>query len=339
MSGMYKKIRKRSGRMSNKQIPNQARYKKKILALAVTTALLALVYLLALFFDPERVASRSASFTWFPPADRDVADRIEISRPNEGAIVMMKREGSWFAQAGTEQVPVKQGRIDDLFRILGTRGTFPYRGSSSSSHSGFGLTSEKAIRLVVKGGASAEPLLDLLIGDDDASGKEVYLRKNGQDEYRSGDPLVRSYVAGENAAWYDLKLFKESMADYVQRIRISPLKDGEGDEDYTLAINDTGTWVFEGSAETPSPDTVHTYTRNLFDTQGDDFLPRTEALGIGFNAAKISVELGDGSEITITAGEEINGKRPVTASGSSYIYLVSQPAAQRLVGIRSSFLN
>jgi hypothetical protein len=295
------------------------------------------VYLLTVFFEPERVNARNAAFTWLPASARDLADRIEI-RPGTatggaaGKLSLVRINGAWFADLGSLQVPVKQGRIDDLFRILADRGAFPRIGSAASSHSGLGLSAENASRLEIRGGAAIEPLLDLLIGNDNAEGREVYLRKNGENEYRLGDALIKSYVEGEAASWYDLKLFSESRADMVQRIRVSPVKDGEGDEDYVLARNEAG-WLIEGSTETPSADAVDTYVRAIFDIQGDDFLADTPPV---FDAGRLSLELGDGSVITVQAAEEQNGKRPVMVSGSSYVYLLSESAVRRILRERLS---
>jgi hypothetical protein len=312
-----------------------SRYDKKIAVLAGSAVILALVYILTLFYDPERVASRNSAFTWLPGEARDLADRVEIIRPGEEKFVLIRKSGSWFAGLGAEQVPVKQGRIDDLFRILTGRGAFPRLGSSASSHAELGLSPEQAIRLVVWGGTAAQPLLDLLVGADDSAGREVYLRKNGENEYRSGDRLIKTYADGEKRAWYDLRLFNENSADLVQRIKVSPFKEGEGSEDFTLVKSGQG-WNFEGGSAAPPADAVDTWLRNLFDIQGDDFLSREDSASLVFNAAVINLELGNSSVITVQAARENSGQWPVMVSGSSYIYLLSQPAFRRLFRERST---
>jgi hypothetical protein len=326
-------------------MPSTGRYNRKIASLAGTAGFLAVVYLLTLFFDPTRVNARSASFTWLSGEARDMADRIEINRPGEEALLLQRINNKWFAVFGGGRVPIKQGRIDDLFRILCTRGAFPRLGSAASSHGELGLSPEKASRLVIKGGAAALPLLDLLVGDDDSAGREIYLRKNGENEYRSGDRLIKTYVTGAATAWYDLKLFTENRAGEVQRIRISPVKDGEGDEDFTVSRSENG-WALESGistefrvpAEAESAGAIDSYVRNLFEIQGDNFLSPEDAAGIEFNAGRLSIELGDGSVITVLAAEEQDGMRPVTVSGIPYVYLLSQPVTARLLRERSTLL-
>jgi hypothetical protein len=326
---------------------NAGRYNRKIYTLAGAAGLLVLVYLLTVFFDPDQVSARNASFTWLAPEARDMADRMEIGRPGEEALLLQRINNKWFAALGSATVPVKQGRIDDLFRILCTRGAFPRLGSSASFHGELGLSTETASRLVIRGGAAALPLLDLLVGDDDSAGREVYLRKNGENEYRSGDRLIKSYVSGAPASWYDLKLFAENRADAVQRIRVSPLKDGEGDEDFSFSRNEDG-WALEAGsrlqaepgvqAESDIGTALDAYVRNLFEIQGDNFLSPEDAAGIEFSAGKLSIELGDGSVITVLAAEERDEMRPVTVSGSPYVYLLSRAATARLIRERSRFL-
>lgn len=313
----------------------QIRYGKKILVLCGTAGVLLIVYLITLFFDPERVAARGAAFTWLPAGARDLADRVEITRPAAEKLVLLRNNGLWFAESGAGQVPVKQGRVDDLFRILDTRGAFPRLGSSASSHAELGLSEDRASRLVIRG--AAEALLDLLVGVDDRSGRSVYLRKSGENEYRSGDNLIKTYVEGETSSWYNLKLFEENRAGAVQSLRVSPPKnEGEEGEDFTLLRNGAG-WVFQDGAAGPQADSVDSWTRNIFDIQAEAFLSRAEASGLEFTAGRLNLELDDGSTIVVQAAGEYEGKRPVTVSGSSYTYLLSENAARRLFRSRSSF--
>jgi hypothetical protein len=297
-------------------------YKKKLIILAVLTGILALTYGFTLFFDPERVNERNASFSWLPGSARDEADRREISSP-EGDRVLVRKNDLWFALAGTDfELPVKQGRIDDIFRILTERGAFPLRGSAASSHEGLGLVLGEASRLVIRGGAGAFPLLDLLIGGDDSSGREVFLRKNGENDFRSGERLIATYINGNDIAWYDLRLFHDDPSAMVQRVRVSPL---DGTEDFTVAKSG-GAGIFEGSSALPDGTKVDDWIRGIFEAQGDSFLPPAE--GGELAAGRITLELGDGSVRTILAGEVFpdgdTERRPVSVSGVPHLFVVSQ---------------
>jgi len=295
-------------------------YKKKLVILGSTAVFLALVYALTLFFDPARINARNERFTWLPAGARDQADRIEISR-GEDKLELVLRNGKWFAilEAGQpEEVPVKQGRIDDLFRLLGTRGAFPYRGSSTASHEALGL-SGSGPRLVIRGGAGL-PLLDLLIGQDDVSGNEVFLRKNGENAFRSGERLIATYLNGERSSWYDLKLFEETPITQVQRVRVRfSGYTGPEDEtplvgyiDYTITRNGEN-WTMEGNETPLDAVTVEAWIQGILEATGENFLPAS--FRNDFTAvARITVELGDGSSLSVQIGSA-NPDGPPTIEG------------------------
>ena len=73
-------------------------YKKKVTVLTVITGVLVLVYGLTVFFDPERVNARNASFTWLPSGARDEADGIEITRQGAEPLVLVRKNDQWFSK-------------------------------------------------------------------------------------------------------------------------------------------------------------------------------------------------------------------------------------------------
>jgi hypothetical protein len=310
-------------------------YKKKIAILGITAIVLALIYSLTLVFDPERINTRNAAFTWLPAGARDEADRIEITR-GEQKLALVLESGKWFALfvvGGQElEVPVKQGRVDDLFRLLNTRGAFPRRGSSAASHGDLGLGADAA-RLVIRGGAGL-PLLDLLVGNDDSSGREVFLRNYGEDVFRSGDRLISSYVKGERTAWYDLKLFTDASVDLVQRVRIR-LNGPEGTEEYSI-IRGGENWTFEGDALSLNKEKVETWIQGILESQGEDFLYPDNFIPAG----TISVELGNGAVFSLQIGQSgEDGKSPALVAGNAYGHVLPQWAVTRILRERTYFLE
>jgi len=314
-------------------------YKKKIVILGSTAAFLALLYVLSILLDPARSNARNERFTWLPAASRSDADRIEISRDGEKLELVLKN-GSWFVLAASAEVPAKQGRVDDLFRLLSTRGAFPRRGSNAGSHAELGL--DGSTRLLILGGPGL-PLLDLLVGKEDPSGRSVFLRKNGENEFRSGDRLIGSYVNGEKTAWYDLKLFEERPLAQVQRVQVHFSGYTGIDEEQPVEYSDyTVTRSGEDWAIAGSPldrEKTETWIRGILEAQGDDVLPAHDELGGSFQAAAgIRVELGDGSFIELQieqAGED--GKTPALVSGRPYRIALSRWTLARLFRERGSF--
>jgi len=310
---------------------------------------LALVYALTLFFDPARTNARNERFTWLPAGARNEADRIEISR-GEDKLELVSRNGKWFAflAGSSEEVPVKQGRVDDLFRLLGTRGAFPHRGSSAASHEALGLAGS-APRLIIRGGTGL-PLLDLLVGRPDSSGNEVFLRKNGENEFRSGDRLINTYINSDSTSWYDLKLFEETPLTQVQRVRVifsgytgldapPPGEDTEGEPpligyiNYNIARSGEN-WIMEGDTSPLEKGATEAWIQGILEAAGEDFLPSQNVHA----AARIIVELGDGSSRSVQIeNPDPEGKALATAGGKPYVFVLPRWTLTRLLRERGYF--
>ncbi|GHV73717.1 hypothetical protein AGMMS49940_10190 [Spirochaetia bacterium] len=306
-------------------------YRKKLFLLSGLVGILAVVYLLTLFFDPERVNTRSAAFLWLEPKLQDQADSIEIAKPGEwdNPVKLLRRGDDWYAG----EYPAKDSRVEDLLRVLCSRGAYPVRGSAASSHERLGLAENDAARIIVRGGAGL-PLLDLLIGGRDAAGQEVYLRKNGQNEVRSGEDKLSAYITGIDTSWYNLRLFPGSQdAALVQRLTVHPLPSDEGgvSEPFVITRNGGG-WSIAGlDDESVDSQKVDTYVRNILDAEGENFIPGLSAANAGFNDGRIVLELGNGASLSISVGPPLpENKRGATASGSSYAYTLAEWTLTRL---------
>ncbi|MDR2181436.1 MAG: DUF4340 domain-containing protein [Treponema sp.] len=306
------------------------RYRKKITVLAASAVLLALLYALTLIFDPARVNERNAAFSWLDGNSRDLIDRLEVYREGEAPFIVTRENGAWVSPLGDVNVPVKQGRVDELLRLLTTRGAFPRRGSSAASHGELGL-GDGGTRLVLKGGAGL-PLLELIVGKEDSAGSEVFLRRRGEDVFRSGERLIASYVNGSRVDWYDLKLFGQYEAppvDRIQRVRI--MSGGEA----TAFARGGGGWVFDNGGAV-SPEKAESYLRSFFESSGEDFVYPADS---GESEALVTLELGDASVITVRLGAPLDesGKRLALVSGKPYGYLLPQWTVARLLRDREFF--
>lgn len=320
-------------------------YKKKLILLSSLVAFLALVYVIALFFDPERVSSRSAAFLWLDQKLQDQADRVELSKAGEWdkPLALVRRGSNWYALIGEAEFPAKNARVEDLFRVLAARDAYPVRGSDAASHGRLGLAENRAGRILVKGGAGL-PLLDLLIGDSDAAGREVYMRMNGRDEFRSGEDKLSAYINGAETSWYRLGLFSESSAPpdaaLVQRIAVNPPPAEEGGASpEPLVITRSGAgWSIEGmDDEAVDTQRVDSYLRGILDAEGDNFIPGLSAATVDFNAGRISLELGNGASLAINLGVVGENQKAATASGSPYVYSLADWTVTRLFRERSYF--
>jgi hypothetical protein len=325
-------------------------FKKKLLVLSILTGVLGLVYTATLVFDPERVNSRDASYVWLEPKWVDQADRLEIYDQGNAGPVLARNSAGWFVSFEGKEYPAKQSRVEDLFRILSTRAAYPLRASSAASHEKLGLEdADGASRIVVWGGsASAYPLLDLLIGDGDASGREVYLRKNTQEEVRSGENKLASYISGARSSWYNLRLFPDNEtapvgADMVQRIILAPPvnpEDGEPRAPFTLSRSGIN-WVLEGgNGDALDTGKVDSYIRGVVEAEGEDFVASMNSTEPVFTEGQITLQLGDNTTRIIRLGPLLESEnRSAVSSGSTHVYSLAEWTMSRIFRDVSYFLT
>ncbi|GHV08574.1 hypothetical protein FACS189485_20220 [Spirochaetia bacterium] len=336
-------------------------YKKKLYLLSGIVGVLAILYALTLIFDPERVGERTAAFTWLDPKFRDQIDALEIYGPSVD-IKLLRKNGVWFVAApapvgaGTAasmsaasmpaasvpaEYPARQARIDDFLGILTRRGVWPVYASSgaNSAHERLGLTEAAASRIRVRGGAGL-PLLDLLVGNGDLTGRNIYLRKAGQNEVRSGEDRLSGYIAGSLSSWYNLRLFPDSEdgtldVDIVQRLTVYPLAEftAEGTalgSDPLIFTRAGETWSISGAALTAlDKNKVDTYIRFILNAEGEDFISADAAAPAG--EGRVVLELGNGSIRSIRIGrmEGESDQWYAAVTGSPYVYALASWSAER----------
>jgi hypothetical protein len=338
-------------------------YKQKLRILSCLTAALALVYGLTLVFDPDRSGRRSDAYTWLDPRLRDSVDRIDLKGdpgpgPEQGfsaeALTLWRRNGRWLVAGDGVEYPARQGKIDDLLDDLSRRDVYPTRSASPSSHERFGLSEAAAGRITLRGGAGL-PLLDLLVGKT-STGAEVYLRKAGGSEVRSGKDRFRSYTGSQKKSWYDLRLFPENgdggiPVDLVQRVTLVPPAAGNpggaGAENPSpppvVISREQNNWRISAGELSLGPadiekSRVDSYISGILSTTGDDFtspaLPREDG--------SLSLELGDGRVIVLRLGPPdgdsgqrrglvlgMAGNRP-SGADNPYGYLLASWAVDRI---------
>ncbi|MDR1574534.1 MAG: DUF4340 domain-containing protein [Treponema sp.] len=325
-------------------------YNKKLFIHVMIIAALALAYTLGIVFDPERTASGSDLLSWIDPQLVDRIDRIGIESGGETKELIRKNAG-WFVSHNGKDYPARQMRVEVFIGLLAKRAPYPVRSSNASSHERLGLTENNASRILVSGGAGP-PLLDLLVGQGDNTGQEVYLRRRGQNEVRSGEDVFISYTESPRASWYNLRLFPESEdgsldADSVQRLTVYAGAQMPGGDAGAAAaapaelrvFTRSGTeWTFSGiSIAGADMNKVDSYVRGILNVEGDDFSDSDEG-GLMLNHSRITLELGDGSVRTLRLGPpDETGRRLARVSESPYTYSLAGWAAERLFRDASFF--
>ncbi|MHB9293439.1 hypothetical protein Holit_02561 [Hollandina sp. SP2] len=329
-------------------------YKKKALFLVCLVGALALLYAGTWIFEPERVNSRNAAFQWLDPKRLDEIDRIELSGSGD-PLTVIRKDTRWFVSRDDGEYPAKQGRIEEFLRILSAKGSYPVRGTETASHERLGLTEETASRILIRGGAGAYPLLDLLVGSRDPTGREVYLRKQDRPEVRSGNDTLSGYISSSRTAWYDLRLFPETEnpglgVDSVQRLTVYPLaasaeeaaESGEPsahEPRFSLSRSE-GSWIIEGAPVNALDDQrVESYIRSIVDAVGEDFIPAPEGIQENeFIQGRIDLELGNGLSRSIRIGPALeSNQRKAVVSDTPFVYVLAEWTINRIFKDASYF--
>jgi hypothetical protein len=302
-------------------------YRRKILILSSLTALLSLLYILSLVFDPQRSFSRSSAYAWLEGRLLDQADRILIESPGL-ALNLLRRNNVWLVSREGNEYPARQLRVEDLLAALSRRAAYPVLAASASSHRQLGLE-EGISRITVKGGAGL-PLLDLLLGKGGSTGREIYLRKANSNEVRSGEDIFTVYTGSAPASWYDLRLFPEGPeTGDLQRLTVYPLA-GEGPLIFTRRGKG---WNLEG-LDVPMPDTgrIESYIRGVLGAEGEDFAPPPDASEPFPAEGRLVLELGNGTVLSLKVGpaEADTKRRYAELSGSPYRYVLAAWTVERL---------
>jgi hypothetical protein len=300
--------------------------KKRVAPLLVLIFILGLANMLVFLLSPERKSQRSSVYTWLDERYLSYADRIEIYGLYEN-IVLTRKNNIWVMGAPSDtsppgnspsDYPVKQYRVEELLDSLTRKRNYPVR-SSAVDPEILGLGTG-ASRITVRGGAGL-PLLDLLIGSIDVSGKEVYLRKAGNKEIRSGPDLFTIYTNSTPQVWYDLRLFPELTPDMVQRVHLSLLP---GEDQITIARRNNG-WIIENT-NMPLPN-GESWVRSIIEAQAENFtnIQSTETY------ANITLELGTGAVKVLNIGSPLaDNSRIAIVSGSAHSYSLSEWTVNRL---------
>jgi hypothetical protein len=297
-------------------------YKKHVNILLILIAILALSLFLSFVFDPEAKDTRASSYTWLDSRYSAKVNKIVISGGGEKK-ELFKKESQWFVSYNENIYPARALRIEDFLGLLTARGSYPLRSKSASSFERLGLNDNSAIRVTVS--ADNSVLLDLLLGDDDAAGRGVYMRKYGQNEVRSGDNKLGAYVTSAVNSWYNLKLIPESEngkidIDNVQRFSVYT------DEESQVFSRRNKAWVLSTSGN-PDQSGIDAYLRTIINLEADDF--SGDSGNFQFRN-KIVLELGNGKVITIQISESDESGRRYAETGNGYIYKIPSWSAARL---------
>jgi hypothetical protein len=310
-------------------------YKNRLICLVSLIAVLALFYAGSFIFNNETSNTRSSSMFWIDSKLAGRADRIAISADGQ-TFELVKRTNQWFVLNDEGEYPARVLRVEDFLGIFTKRAAWPVRSSGASSHERFGLDTDTAYRLTVYGDNSV--LLDLLAGYEDSTGQEVYVRRYAQSEVRSGDRLLKTYLTSPVSGWYNLRLIPESEDGKVSVRNVQRLSVYNGETTQVFTRRNRG-WIISGAdPENPDQTSIENYIGVVLNTEGDNFDNSVSVDSPELGKNRITVELDNGSVITIRFSEgDESGRRFAHVFGRDYIYSIPSWASSRLFRESSSF--
>ena len=307
-------------------------YKKKLITLLAIIAVLVLIYSTSLIIDAVRAGARSSMYVWLDSADR--ADRITI-RNDTFDIELSKINNRWFVLHNGQEYPARQLRIEDFLGIFTERAAWPVRYTNAASHARLGLDTNTASRVTIYAGNSV--ILDVLIGLDSTITNEIFIRRFGQNEVRSGNHFVASYVDSTVNSWYNLRLIPESetlSVDSVQRLSVySP------DQQQVFSRRNRE-WVISGiEVMNPDQNNIENYIRTILHLEGEDFIAEVSPNDPMFDYGRFVLELGTGRIVSIrfSALFETTSRRLAHVSGTDYVFLLPAWSSQWIFRTPSDF--
>jgi len=307
-------------------------YKNRLTFLGTLIGVLTVTYIASVIFT-SGIGSKSSSYAWLDSKSTGKIQKIAI-KDNENEIELRKKNNQWFVLHNGLEYPAKQLRVEDFLKILTTRSAWAVRSSSASTHGRFGLE-QSASRVTISG---ETVLLDLVVGNEDILKNEIYLRRAGQNEVRSGDNAIKSYISSPVTSWYNLRLITETENGSVDLSSVQRLSVYTPQETQIFSRKNRR-WEISGfKAEKPDQSIIDNYIRQVITAEGDNFDDAVKADDPMFDKINMSIELGNGRIVTVRFSEaDESGGRFAHVSGKDYVYFIPAWSAGKLFRNASSF--
>jgi len=307
-------------------------YKNRLIFLGTLIGVLAVTYIVSVIFTSD-IGYKSTSYIWLDSKAAEKTIRIVI-KDAENEIDLKKINNQWYVSHNGVEYPAKQLRVEDFLKILTKRSAWPVRSTSASNHERFGLD-QSASRVTVY---AETVLLDLVAGNEDVNKNEIYLRKAGQNEVRSGDNAIKSYISSPVTSWYNLRLIPETENGSVDVSSVQRLSVYTPQETQVFSRRNRR-WEVSGiTIEKANQNAIDTYIRQLLTVEGDNFENSVNGADPMFDKTSIVLELGNGRIVTVRLSDpDENGRRLAHVNEKDYIYSIPTWQMEKLFKNASNF--
>lgn len=272
-----------------------------------------------------------------PELKRDQIDEIEIQRPHEAAIRLVKRGESWRlaapvdAEASQSAVSTALDKLVEL-EVTGIAAT------RRENHERLEVDDAHAVRVIVRHGTST--LVDLLIGAYKSGNTMV--RQHGQDRVLAVEGSIKFAFNKEPKDWRDRAITSLSPDD-VREISFASTKGRfhfvKNGSDWQLAAG-------EAPIERFAPSKVQSLVASLMRVSAVDFGDVTrEAAGIRDDGPTVTMSLstdGGPTGLVLRVGNargEGDREYYMTREGSDVLFVISKYLADRMQPDAAQFQN
>jgi hypothetical protein len=307
-------------------------YKNRLIFLGTVIAALLIAYIAGIIFNSD-IGAKSSSYVWLDSKSAEKIIKITI-KDEDNEFELRKKNSQWFVLHNNLEFPAKQLRVEDFLKILTTRSAWPVRSTSASTHERFGLE-QSASRITIYG---ETVLLDFLAGYEDVLKNEIYLRRAGQNEVRSGDNSIKSYISSPAASWYNLRLIPQTENGSIDTGSVQRMSVYTPQETQVFSRRNRK-WEITGiSVENPDQNAIDVYIRQILTIEGDNFEDSVYSDDPVFDKTSMVLELGSGQIVTIRFSDaDEAGRRFAHVSGADYVYMIPTWSAGRLFKNSSDF--
>jgi len=309
-------------------------YKERLTFLGSLIGVLIVLYIVSVIVTSD-IGAKTSSYAWLDSKAAEKVLKITVyDAQNDSDLELRKKNYQWFVLNNGLEFPAKQLRVEDFLKILTTRSAWPVRSASAGTHERFGL-GQSASRITL---FAETVLLELLVGNEDIFKNEIYFRKAGQNEVRSGDNAIKSYLSGSAANWYNLRLLPESENGGIDLSSVQRLSVYTPQETVVFSRKNRKWEVSGVKPEKADQNNIDNYIRQVITVEGDNFDDSINSNDPRFDTTSISIELGNGRIITVRfSPADESGGRFANVSGKDYIYFVPSYQAGKLFRSASSF--
>ena len=184
-------------------------FKNKVISLSSAIAVLTIIYILGLFFSPEKMQEKRSQEKLFNIEQMDEVSLIKVST-TEGYAEISKKDGIWMVKSADNIYPASKYKIDNFLDSIFNLNKFQTVGTEKKHWEKFDLTEEKAKSVTLKT-SGGEEMFTLFLGKSGPAERGEYIRSTKSDESYLTDGSFKRYFYKDINYWSHLRILDEDV--------------------------------------------------------------------------------------------------------------------------------